>query len=75
MHITCLVASLKAFCLFLSIHTNWYNMMLLFAGQLVLTVPRESLGVSGRVLDIAVYNRDTVFLACGDGLRRYTIKY
>jgi len=50
-------------------------MMLLFTGQLVLTVPRESLGVSDLVYDIAVYNRDTVFLACVDGLRRYTIKY
>jgi len=51
-------------------------MMLLFTGQLVLTVPRENLGVSNWVNDIAVYNRDTVFLACGrDGLRRYTIKY
>jgi len=51
-------------------------MMLLFTGQIVLTVPRESLGVSDGVLDIAVYSRDTVFLACDDdGLRRYTIKY
>jgi len=50
-------------------------MLLLFTGQLVLTVPRENLGVSGVVYDIAVYNRDTVFLACEDGLRKYTIKY
>jgi len=57
------------------IHTNCYIMMLLFIGQLVLTVPREILGVSGWVNDIAVYNRDTVFLACSGGLRRYTIKY
>jgi len=75
MHITCLVPSLKAVCLFLSIHTNCYNMMLLFIGHLVLTIPREILGVSGWVNDIAVYNRDTVFLACSGGLRRYTIKY
>jgi len=39
-------------------------------------IPRESLGVSGWVYDIAVYNIDKVFLACReDGLRRYTIKY
>jgi len=38
-------------------------------------IPRESLGVSGWVWDIAVYNRDKVFLGCRDGLRRYTIKY
>jgi len=39
-------------------------------------IPRESLGVSDWVCDIAVYNRDKVFLACGNnGLRRYTIKY
>jgi len=56
-------------------HTNGDSIMLLLAGQLVLTVPRESLGVSGVVYDIAVYNRDTVFLACEDGLRKYTIKY
>jgi len=50
-------------------------MMLLCTGQLALTVPRKSLGVSGPVLvwDVAVCNRDTVFLACDDGLRRYTI--
>jgi len=39
-----------------------------------IAVYRESLGVRGEVHDIAVY-RDKVFLACGDGLRRYTIKY
>jgi len=40
------------------------------------TFPRESLDVSDVVHDIAVYNGDKVFLACGeDGLRRYTIKY
>jgi len=42
----------------------------------MVTIPRESLGVSNLVKDIAVYNRDKVFLAClGGGLRRYTIKY
>jgi len=41
----------------------------------MVTLPRESLGVSDWVHDIAVYNRDKVFLACDDGLRRYTIKY
>jgi len=41
----------------------------------VLKVPRESLGTSSWVMvwDIAVYNKDKVFLACIDGLRRYTI--
>jgi len=38
------------------------------------TIAKESLGVSGRVWDIAVYNGGKVFLACDDGLRRYTIK-
>jgi len=41
----------------------------------MLTIPRESLGVNDWVWDIAVYNGDKVFLACRDGLRRYTIKY
>jgi len=51
-------------------------MMLLFTGQLVLTVPKESLGIIDLVWDIAVYNRDTVFLVCEeDGPRKYTIKY
>jgi len=50
--------------------------VILFTGEMVLTISRESLiGVSGWVKDIAVYNGDEMFLACIDGLRRYTIKY
>jgi len=39
-------------------------------------IPRESLGVSNWVRDIAVYNGEKVLLACVyNGLRRYTMKY
>jgi len=40
--------------------------VILFAGELIVTIPRESVGESGSVWDIAVCNRDRVFLACGD---------
>jgi len=39
------------------------------------TFLKESLGEIDWVFDIAVYNGDKVLLACGDGPRRYTIKY
>jgi len=47
---------------------------ILFTGKLLQTIDMGSLGARRGVTDIAVY-RDKVFLACGDGLRRYTIKY
>jgi len=51
-------------------------MMLLFTGQLVLRIPRRTLDVRSWVKDIAVYNRNIVFLASGiDGIKKRTIQY
>jgi len=41
----------------------------------MVSIPKEILGVSYWIWDISVYNGDKAFLACSDGLRRYTIKY
>jgi len=50
--------------------------VILFTGEMMVTIPRESLGVNDRVWGIAAYNKEKVFLACrDDGLRKYTIKY
>jgi len=51
------------------------NCVILFTGKLLKTITRESFMVRSYVYDIAVYNGGNMFLACRDGLRKYTLKY